>query len=343
MESTGSTSRYSVTLTDKTWEAWIAQTKSNAMRYPDVSAMLQSNVEPTWTPRPFSVPMRDIGGEHQRTRGTEAFPDGELMYEIVQEWAVMGQFATDAYRNYLKDLQVRKTNFGKDLGSTFGDVRITTSQAIWDRMERMPEFSAKYEGQKLLFVITCARAASTGAGAHSVYIDFCHILKLEIVNDNWISFFKQYLALMVRIRGRGMTAEELLKAFFNSRFLVSVMESKLLKEQVDGAMSLPIWPDVDDLGEKWTNILTTRDATRGLERDRGVQGNEAEFDDGDYDDGREQHAYRARMDKFSKTLCDNWGEVGHIYPNCKKQPEICDECGDKHDTRFHYRVQERVR
>ena len=74
-----------------------------------------------------------------------------------------------------------------------------------------------------------------------------------------------------------------------------------------------------------------------------MQANEAEFDEGDYDDGREQHAYRARMDKFSKTLCDNCGEVGHIYPNCKKQPAICDECGDKHDTRFHDRVQERIR
>ena len=94
-------------------------------------------------------------------------------------------------KNYLKD------------SATFGDVRVTSSQAIWDRMERMPEFNEKYEQQKLLFVLNCARAASTGAGAHSVYIDFCHILKLNIVNDDWISFFKQYLALMTRIRAGG--------------------------------------------------------------------------------------------------------------------------------------------
>ena len=86
-----------------------------------------------------------------------------------------------------------------------------------------------------------------------------------------MTFFKQYLALMVRIKGRGMGAEELLKAFFNSRFLVSVMESRLLKQQVDDAMSLPVWPDVNDLVDKWTNILTTKEATRGFDRDNGVR------------------------------------------------------------------------
>jgi hypothetical protein len=196
MESKGSSNnRYAVTLTDKTWESWYAQTKSNCMRYPDVSAMIQHNVEPSWTPRPYSSPMLDMDGSHLRGQKREGFPDGELLYEIVAEWAQYGQFAPDSYRNYLKDLQTRKTNFGKDLGATFGDVRVTSSQAIWDRMERMPEFNEKYEQQKLLFVLNCARAASTGAGAHSVYIDFCHILKLNIVNDDWISFFKQYLAL----------------------------------------------------------------------------------------------------------------------------------------------------
>ena len=197
-------------------------------------------------------------------------------------------FSPDVYRNYLKDLGHRKTQYEKGLGATFGDVRVTISTSIWDRMERMANFNTKYEEQKILFVLDSARAASTGAGAHSVYIDFCHILKLSIVGDDWVTFFKQYLALMVRIKGRGMGADELLKAFFNSRFLVSVMESRLLKQQVDDAMSLPVWPDVNDLVDKWTNILTTKEATRGLERDNGVQANEAYFDDEEYyDDGRE--------------------------------------------------------
>ena len=195
-----------------------------------------------------------------------------------------------------------------------------------------------------MYILNCARAASTGAGAHSVYIDFCHILKLNVVSDDWVTFFKQYLALMVRIKGRGMGPEQLLNAFFNSRFLVSVMESRLLKQQVDDAMSLPVWPDVNDLVDKWTNILTTKEATRGLERDHGVQANEANFDDEDYlDDGREQYGYASRAGaRHMNHTCDNCGELGHIYPNCTKQLEVCDECGDKHNTKFHEKVQERM-
>ena len=67
MESKGSSNnRYDVTLTDKTWESWYAQTKSNCMRYPDVTAMIQHNVEPSWTPRPYSSPMLDMDGSHLR-------------------------------------------------------------------------------------------------------------------------------------------------------------------------------------------------------------------------------------------------------------------------------------
>ena len=45
MESKGS-SRYAITLTDKNWEAWFAQTKSNAMLYPDVSRTIRLKKEP---------------------------------------------------------------------------------------------------------------------------------------------------------------------------------------------------------------------------------------------------------------------------------------------------------
>ena len=39
------------------------------------------------------------------------------------------------------------------------------------------------------------------------------------------------------------------------------------------------------------------------------------------------------------TTVVSWG----IYPNCTKQLEVCDECGDRHNTKFHERVQERMR
>jgi hypothetical protein len=316
------------------------------MLYPEVNATIRNNKEPNWTPRPYSTPIMSMG-EQRRAKPTEAWPDGELLWEIAAEWAAYGQFSADAYRNYPKELGHSKTQYFKGLGATFGDIRVTTSMQIWDRMERMPDFERNYEGQQLLYILDCARAASTGAGAHSVYIDFCHILKLSVVSDDWVTFFKQYLALMVRIKGRGMGAEELLKAFFNSRFLVSVMESRLLKQQVDDAMSMPVWPDVNDLVDKWTNILTTKKETRGLERDHGVQANRADFeDDDDSDDGREQHGYASRAgsgNRHASHACDNCGELGHIYPNCTKQLEVCDECGDKHNTKFHEKVSERMR
>jgi hypothetical protein len=313
------------------------------MLYPEVSDTIRTNKEPDWKPRPYLVPIMAMG-EQARGKPREGYPEGELLWEIAAEWAAYGQFSADAYRNYLKELGHSKTQYFKGLGATFGDIRVTISTQIWDRMERMPDFEQNYEGQQILYILNCARAASTRAGAHSVYIDFCHILKLSLVSDDWVTFFKQYLALMVRIKGRGMGPEQLLNAFFNSRFLVGVMESRLLKQQVDDAMSLPVWPDVNDLVDKWTNILTTKEATRGLERDHGVQANEAEFDDEEYyDDGREQHAYAAGVNRFAGQTCDNCGELGHIYPNCTKQHVVCDECGDKHDTKFHERVQERIK
>ena len=145
MESKGS-SRYAITLTDKNWEAWFAQTKSNAMLYPDVSRTIRLKKEPDWTPRPYSTPVMDMGVQ-QRGKPREGWPDGEPLWEIAAEWAAHGQFSADAYRNYLKQLGMDKSQYFKGLGATFGDIRVTTSTQIWDRMERMPEFEEKYEGQ----------------------------------------------------------------------------------------------------------------------------------------------------------------------------------------------------
>ena len=48
------------------------------------------------------------------------------------------------------------------------------------------------------------------------------------------------------------------------------MDSHLLKDQVDRATAMVVWPDVDELVEQWTNILQTKEATRGLDRDGEV-------------------------------------------------------------------------
>ena len=162
-----------VTLTDKTWDPWWVQLKSNAMRLPDVYYILQNNVMVNFDPRPFMVPVLSMDGEHLRGAPNEEHKDGELLMAIAPEWAAYSRFAPDAYRNYLKELSIRKNRLRSDLGVTFDNIRVTSSQQIWDRMKRMPQFAAKYAAQDLLFIVESARAASTGTGAHSVYIDFC--------------------------------------------------------------------------------------------------------------------------------------------------------------------------
>ena len=73
------------------------------MLYPDVSKTIRLNKEPDWTPRPYSVPIMAMGAQ-ARSKPSEAWPDGELLWEIAAEWAAYGQFSADAYRNHLKEL-----------------------------------------------------------------------------------------------------------------------------------------------------------------------------------------------------------------------------------------------
>ena len=97
-----------VTLTDKTWDPWWGQLKSNAMRLPDVYYILQNNIMVNFDPRPFLVPVLNMTGVHQRGAPSEEHKDEELLMTPAPEWAAYGTFAPDAYRNYLKELSIRK-------------------------------------------------------------------------------------------------------------------------------------------------------------------------------------------------------------------------------------------
>ena len=67
MESKG-LSKYAITLTDKNWEPWFAQTKSNAMLYPEVSATIRTNKEPDGVPKPYSLTIMTMAGEQARSK-----------------------------------------------------------------------------------------------------------------------------------------------------------------------------------------------------------------------------------------------------------------------------------
>ena len=78
-----------VTMTDKTWDPWWVQTKSNAMRLPDVYYILQNNVMVNFDSRPFLVPALNNAGAHQRGAPSEEHKDGELLMTPAPEWASM--------------------------------------------------------------------------------------------------------------------------------------------------------------------------------------------------------------------------------------------------------------
>ena len=133
-----------------------------------------------------------------------------------------------------------------------------------EHLQELEGFAEALTQHDLRHIMDAARDCSLDAGVASMYADLIDLLNIKISDATWQLFFNRYVAIMRRIKQRGMSAEEQLQAFFDVRFIMALQSSTALKDSVKRDMEQPRWRHVHELVPAYSNVLRQLKATKRL-------------------------------------------------------------------------------
>ena len=103
-----------------------------------------------------------------------------------------------------------------------------------------------------------AKMASTGQGAHSIYIDITKLMELEIKDDNHNNYCTHYKASVAKIRDSRKTAEEILNSMIDAKYYMGLIKSKQQERQLHDMMSKAVWAPAAESMAIFNTYLTAR-------------------------------------------------------------------------------------
>ena len=146
--------------------------------------------------------------------------------------------------------------------------------------------------------------------------------------------------------GRGLTPEQLLQAWFNTKFVTRCKNSRKLARSLETVKETAVWPDHAVLAERFRVVLTAKEAeTRDQESEVianaaivARQGSKAAAEDDQSGDdliamaGKFRRGNAGGRGQPSKTVVCNNCLGNHLMSMCPKPLSTCSSCGERHIT-----------
>lgn len=199
-----------------------------------------------------------------------------------------------------------------------------------------------------VWLYTRAKFLHSGEGAHSVFLKNMKLNKLEMLNDDWVTYITEFSRIRKEIEDMNIPPADLVRIMFDTKFQVGLMHPSshcwdIPNQQV---IQLDKWPTMDETINKMQTALT---AKAGIEKYNSGGVIEANAASTSKSTSSMRNNYSATPKKPTAKAgtphsaydhrCLRCGKEGHIAKNCTTQlsPEerTCDKCGGPHHSSMH--------
>ena len=363
-------------LTDQNWFEWDSKFKDRVSGYnKDVGYLLAKGVCPPQIDetvlagqRPsYSARRQPLNPDGSQLKVRELDEDGHV---VTENGAVKMRLADPVFvfeqneegksihQGLVKKWDIRVSKYEDAKVKMMGLIFSSVSATIMEDMKVNDMYQDYRTDGNFYAMYLLARAASTGQGEHSMFLDICKIMDLKIINDNHNAYFTDYKACEYKIMNSDKDAGAILQGMLTSLFYRGLRGSKKLKRLVEDEMTKPIPTPVSASIKTFNTYLTAR-KNMGMDGDSKegmISANEAAVTRGDMkrilrardqvakDNLEAYAAYRAGggTDSPKKWLCYNCGEIiDHGWKNCPKPREICSVCQKYHITSVHKTLEDK--
>ena len=207
-------------------------------------------------------------------------------------------------------------------------------QFMWDRIpetykrkiEMYEGFTDAFDENDIHWFHQAAQRVSTGLGRATLHKDIINLFDLKMKNDDWATYFCDFQARWVRIRDRGIQAEDFIRAVRDAKFVSGVIGGTILTQQIEDILNTPqeAWPEYQELIHAWTNRMEIKAELTPKDREEGLL---------------EANATKFATKRFKNSECFRCGETGHSASHCRAGPVVCGTCkSTRHRTQAHDEV-----
>ena len=151
------------------------------------------------------------------------------------------------YAEAVKAHDKKQREFDPTTSRIMSEWKATISDETIRNMALIPGYEAADMGNELLDYWNFIRREMLGEGVASIQAEFARLEKWTYKDEDWKEKFTEFPEMIERIMDRGIDAEEVLRTFFSTKFVLALKASERLKLQVASIMTEPRWPTYAEL------------------------------------------------------------------------------------------------